>query len=217
MASLMHVVLLVVPLVSVVYGTLHFSNSRPFIELLLAQPVGRTVLYGGLYLGLVLPLSALLLTGVALPALWHGAFREAGAPLAATLLCGVLLTCVFASLAFLCGVRFEDRARGLGVALLAWFAAAVAWDGLILLAVTALSDYPLEAPLLVLILANPVDLGRIGMLMTLDAAALMGYTGAAFTRFFGSTAGIVTATAALGLWIVVPAAIGLYGFRSKDF
>jgi energy-coupling factor transporter ATP-binding protein EcfA2 len=40
-ASLMNVVLIVIPLVSVVFGTLYFSNSREFIELLLAQPVSR--------------------------------------------------------------------------------------------------------------------------------------------------------------------------------
>ncbi len=44
-ASLMNVVLIVIPLVSVVFGTLYFSNSREFIELLLAQPVGRRALF----------------------------------------------------------------------------------------------------------------------------------------------------------------------------
>jgi Cu-processing system permease protein len=214
-ASLMNVVLIVVPLVSVVFGTLHFSSSREFMELLLAQPVGRNVLYGGLYLGLALPLATVFLVGVGLPALWHGE-ALAGA-LAVVLSTGVLLTLAFTSLAFLCGVRFEDRARGLGVALLVWFAAVVVWDGMILFVVAAFRDYPLERPLLLMTLANPVDLGRILMLLTLDAAALMGYTGAVFTRFFGTPLGIVAATCALLAWTVVPMLLGLRGFRTKDF
>lgn len=213
-ASLMNLVLIVVPLVSVVFGTLHFSNSREFIELLLAQPVGRGILYGGLYAGLVLPLIATFALAVGLPALWHGV---AGAGMAVVLVTGVLLTAAFASLAFLCGVRFDDRARGLGVALLVWFAAVVVWDGMILLVITVFRDYPLERPLLLLTLANPVDLGRILMLLTFDVAALMGYTGAVFTRFFGSPLGMVAAAIALVAWTIVPMALGLRGFTRKDF
>ena len=39
--SLMNVVLGVVPLVGIVFGTLYLYGSRSFIQLLLAQPVGR--------------------------------------------------------------------------------------------------------------------------------------------------------------------------------
>ena len=215
-ASLMNIVLIVVPLVSVVFGTLHFSSSREFMELLLAQPVGRNALYGGLYMGLALPLATVFVAAVGLPALWHGGMALPGSMLV-VLLTGILLTLAFTSLAFLCGVRFEDRARGMGVALLVWFAAVVVWDGMILFVVMALRDYPLEKPLLALTLANPVDLGRILMLLTFDAAALMGYTGAVFTRFFGTPLGIATAAVALLAWTVVPMLLGLRGFRRKDF
>lgn len=215
-ASLMNIVLIVVPLVSVVFGTLHFANSREFIELLLAQPVGRRVLYLGLYLGLALPLAGVFLLAVGLPLAWHGVLL-AGPGMPVLLLTGVLLTLAFASLAFLCGVRFDDRARGLGVALLLWFAAVVVWDGLVLLATTVLRDYPMEQPLLVLTLLNPVDLGRVLLLLTFDVAALMGYTGAVFNRFFGTTLGITAAALALLAWTIGPVLLGLRGFDRKDF
>lgn len=215
-ASLMNVVLLVVPLVSVVFGTMHFSGSREFIELLLAQPVGRRTLYTALYLGLAVPAALVFIAAVGIPALMHGGAGLAR-PMAMTLLTGVLLTLVFTSLAFLCGVRFDDRARGLGMALLAWFAAVVVYDGLILVITTVFRQYPLEKPLLVLTLANPVDLGRVLMLMTFDVAALMGYTGAVFSRFLGTSLGILIATLALVAWAVGPALLGLRGFQRKDF
>jgi Cu-processing system permease protein len=215
-ASLMNLVLIVVPLVSVVFGTLYFSNSREFIELLLAQPVGRRTLYIGLYLGLAIPLAAAFAAGVAIPALWHdgASFLR---PIVTLLAAGVLLTLVFTSLAFLCGVHFEDRAKGLGVALLVWFCATVVYDGLILLVATRFRDYPLETPMLLLTLANPVDLARVLMLLTFDVAALMGYTGAVFGRFFGTALGIGAAAGALLTWTVVPTALGLRGFGRKDF
>ena len=64
MLSLLSVVLLLVPLVSLVFGTMYLYNARDFTELLLAQPVRRGALFRGLYLGLSLPLAAGLVLGV---------------------------------------------------------------------------------------------------------------------------------------------------------
>lgn len=215
-ASLMNVVLIVIPLVSVVFGTLYFSNSREFIELLLAQPVSRPSLFTGLYFGLALPLAGAFAAGVALPAVLHGG---AGLlrPTAMLLASGVLLTFVFTSVAFLAGVHFEDRAKGLGFALLLWFCCTVLYDGVILLVATVFRDYPLEPVLLGLIVLNPVDLARVLLLLTLDASALMGYTGAVFGRFLGTALGIAAAGVALLLWTWVPFLAGLRGFNRKDF
>jgi len=215
-ASLMNVVLIVVPLVSVVFGTLYLTNAREFIELLLAQPVSRASLFTGLYLGLALPLALAFAAGVTIPAALHGG---AGLlrPTVMLLVSGVLLTFVFTSVAFLAGVQFEDRAKGLGFALLVWFSCTVLYDGLILLVAMAFRDYPLEPVLLGLTVLNPVDLARVLLLLTLDVAALMGYTGAVFGRFFSTALGIAAAGAALVLWTAVPFLAGLRGFNRKDF
>ena len=59
--------------------------------------------------------------------------------------------------------------------------------------------------------------GRILLLLQLDTAALMGYTGAVFERFFGSAVGIAIAGSALVLWTLIPVGLGLRRFRTKDF
>jgi Cu-processing system permease protein len=130
---------------------------------------------------------------------------------------GVLLTAAFTALAFLIALRFEDKARGFGVALLVWLGCAVVYDGLVLLAATLLADYPLETPLLVLTLLNPLDLGRVLLLLDFDVAALMGYTGAVFRRFLGTTLGLTVASAALMAWTVGPLVLGVRRFRRRDF
>ena len=63
---------------------------------------------------------------------------------------------------------------------------------------------------------NPVDLSRILMLLQLDVSALMGYTGAVFNEFLGSTAGVALAYACLGLWVVLPMVWAERVFRKKD-
>jgi len=50
--SLLNVVLLVVPLVSIIFSTIYVYNSSQFIELLLSQPVPRGKVWFNLFLGL---------------------------------------------------------------------------------------------------------------------------------------------------------------------
>ena len=49
MLSLVNVVLLIVPLANVVFGTMYLQSSREFVELLLAQPIRRRQLFSGLF------------------------------------------------------------------------------------------------------------------------------------------------------------------------
>lgn len=215
--SLSNLVLIIIPLVSIVFGTMYLYNARAFTALLLTQPVDRKTLFGGLYVGLALPLTAGFLTGAGLPFAFHGV--EAGshtATLFALIGSGVLLTCIFVALAFLIAVTCEDKVRGLGIAILLWLFFTVIYDGLVLVVVNAWADYPLEQPMIALMLFNPVDLARVLMLLTFDISALMGYTGAVFEAFFGSLAGVALATTALGIWLLAPLRLGLRSFTAKD-
>jgi Cu-processing system permease protein len=218
LTSLLNLVLLLVPLVTSVFGIVYWHAAREFTELLLAQPVIRRGLWWGLYLGLVLPLVGAACLGLAAPMLWHRAFDAetvslwllyAGATAA--------LTACFGAVALWIGVRTDDRLRGLGLVLGVWFAAAIAYDGLIVWFATAYSDWPLERPMLLAMLANPVDLARTALVLRLDRAALFGYTGAVLARTLGGPAGLVVSGAGLALWVAVPVWLALRAFRRKDF
>ena len=216
--SLLNLVLILVPLVSIVFGTMYLYGAREFIELLLAQPVGRRALFAGLYAGLAIPLAGGFLLGVGLPFLWAGRGEGPGTGSVGLLLAsGAILTLVFTALAFLVSLLVVDRARGLGVAIVLWLGVTVLYDGILVLVATTMADYPLELPLLGLTLLNPVDLGRVLLLLQLDVAALMGYTGATFERFFGSALGTGVTIGALALWVAAPLLLGLRRFVTKDF
>ena len=210
--------LMVIPLATLVLATIYVYTAREFTELLLAQPIRRSSLYAGLYAGLALPAVAGFLVGVAAPFVLRGGGDPAlrGA-LLTLLLVGSALTCAFTALAFCVALRTEDRLRGVGIALGVWLLVAVAYDGLVLTMVALLGDYPIERPLLALMFANPIDLGRVLMLMHLDAAALLGYTGAVFERFFAGNSGACLAAGMLVFWIAAPIAVGARWFRHKDF
>ena len=215
--SLFNVVLLLLPLVSVVFGILYVHNAREFIELLLAQPVGRGALYWGLFGGLALPLAGAFLVGVGLPLLVQGGGEAAYLMQCGLLIgAGCLLTLVFTALSLAVAVRFDDRIRALGVALAIWLFCALVYDGLIILVTTLFAEYPLEGPLLAMVFLNPVDLARVALLQSFDVSALMGYTGAVYQRFFGS-GGLVLALAMMLFAAAVPFTAGLRWFKRKDF
>jgi len=87
----------------------------------------------------------------------------------------------------------------------------------VFVAVATFADYPVERPLLAAMVANPIDLARVLLLLRFDNAALLGYTGAVFVRFFTGVAGPLLAVAALLAWIAGPVAAGVRAFRRKDF
>lgn len=210
--SLLNIVLIVVPLISIVFATIHYYNSYEFIELMVAQPMSRTRILLSEYAGISFSLMASFFIGVGIPVLFYS-FNAIGLSL---IFSGMALTLVFTSLAFFASVRARDKARGIGFALLLWFYFALIYDGLIILILFTFSDYPLEKLVVVFSALNPVDLARISMMLKMDVSALMGYTGALYKDFFGSGRGILFTIAVMLIWIVAPLWWAFGFFKRKD-
>jgi len=210
--SLLNIVLLVVPLVSVIFTAIHFFNSYEFIELLLSQPVNRATIFFAEFISVALALSSAFLIGVGIPLVVLN-FSESSIFL---IIAGLLLTVVFVALAFAASVFTRDKAKGIGISLLFWIYFTLIYDGFILYIIYSFSDYPLDKVTLVLVSMNPVDLARIIILLKLDISALMGYTGAFYKNFFGSSLGTLYSLAFLVLWIVIPLLVAMRKFSRKD-
>ena len=210
--SLLTIILIVVPLISMIFTTIHYYNSYEFIELMLSQPLSRTRILLNEYVGVALSLLSAFFMGVGIPVILF-AFDETGIALLCT---GGALTLIFTSLAFLASVKARDKARGIGIALLLWFYFALLYDGLVLLILFSFSDYPMEKFTLLLSALNPIDLGRIVIMLKMDISALMGYTGALYKDFFGSYSGIIFTGGIMLLWIVMPLWWAVRSFKKKD-
>jgi Cu-processing system permease protein len=211
--SLLNVVLLIVPLVSIIFGTIHFYNSREFIEMILAMPVERKNIFWAEYFGLSITLALGFTAGAGLPLLIYGGSDGAFY----LILSGILLTFIFSGLAFFASVLNKDKAKGIGFSLGIWFYMAVIFDALVLAGYFAFSQYPLEKATIVVSALNPVDLARIMILLKMDVSALMGYTGATLQQFFGSAFGMLFSGGFLLLWAAAPALLALRVFNRKNF
>lgn len=213
--SLLNIVLILIPLASIIFGTLYLYNAREFVEMILAQPIQRRALFLGMFGGLVLPFAGAFIFGAGVPFILH--HQGYSATLLTLFLCGIILTVVFIAIACWIATRFDDKAAGIGAAFGVWLFFSVVYDGLILFVITTFSDYPLETPTIAMSILNPIDLARIIVMLKFDIAALLGYTGAVFEKFFGTINGILISATALMVWIILPLYAGIKTFTRKNF
>lgn len=210
--SLLNIILLIVPLVSIIFSTIYVYNSAEFMELLVSQPLKRRTIWLSLFTGLGGSLSIAFFIGAGIPVLLYQ-FNAIGFMMIGV---GILLSIIFVAVAMLAAVQTRDKAKGIGVAILLWLYFSILFDGLVLFLLFQFADYPLEKAMIGISAMNPIDLSRILILLHMDVSAMMGYTGAIFKDFFGTGVGIVISFGVLLLWAVVPVWLATRKFNRKD-
>ncbi|MET0760552.1 MAG: ABC transporter permease subunit [Flavobacterium sp.] len=210
--TVLNVILFTVPLVSILFATIYLYNSSEFIELLLSQPIKRRKIWLSLFLGLSLSMVLAFFIGAGIPLLIN-APNSVGIMM---LVIGCLISLVFVALAFLSSILTRDKAKGIGIAIMTWLYFALLFDGIILFLLFQLSEYPIEKAMIGITALSPIDLARIQILLHLDVSAMMGYTGAIFKDFFGTSIGLLISFLLLCLWVVIPFLISLAKFKNKD-
>lgn len=209
---ILSIILLTIPLVSILFSMVYVYNSGEFIGLLLSQPLKRKDIWLGLFFGIAFMLVLSFLVGCGIPLLAY-APNKTGLMMALT---GSIVSLIFISLAFLCVAAVRDKTKGIGMAIITWLCFTVLFDGLVLFLSFQFSNYPIETPMVFVVAMNPVDLARVGILLNLDQAAMMGYTGAVFKDFFGTTTGLAVSFLLLLFWVVVPLLLSLRLFKRND-
>ena len=210
--TVLNIVLLTVPLMSVLFATIYVYNSSEFIELLVSHPVKRSMIWKALFIGLSLSLVAAFVIGAGIPLLIFADWDTALIMIASS----SLLSVIFVAIAFLASIVTRDKAKGIGVSIMLWLYFALLFDGLVLFLFFQFADYPIEKVVVLLSALSPVDLCRILILLRLDVSAMLGYTGAIFKDYFGSNLGLVLSFALMALWILVPFYLSLRKFKKKD-
>jgi Cu-processing system permease protein len=220
-ASLVQLVLLLVPLTSLLIGVLSLAPERGAAELLFSQPISRRTILLGKLLGLFEAL-------VGAQALGFGAagvviFSQSGNEgLSGFLMlfgASAVLTAIFLGVAALLAATAigRRRTRALALALVLWFVAVVLFDVAALGLASLLPSGPASRVLIVGVLVNPVDAVRTATLLGIEGAAAFGAASLAFLRF---TKGAWGAAALLGLslvfWTLAPALAAVERLRRTD-
>lgn len=217
--SLLNLVLFVVPLVGLVLGVMSVTASAESLSLLLAQPVSRTDVLLGKFLGLSAAIAvaqALGLGGGGLVVALNAGFDQLGG-FAALCALSLALGVVSVSVALGIAALWPDKLRAMGAALGVWLLLVVAYDLGVVGLTSVLRGVELQRVLLPALLLNPVDLARVLVTLAVGQGALFGPTAAVLMRTMGSAGGIALAVAALVLQAVVPLLVAVRAFNRRDW
>lgn len=206
-ASLLNMVLYIVPLVSLTMGTLSFTSEKSSSELLFAQPITRGEILLGKLLGLFVSILTAMLIGfgiggivIASQAGTEGSMRYPG-------LVGfsLLLALIFLSLSAFISTLCRRKTKAFGVALFVWFFFVLFYDLLVIGLAFVLKEHAANLFIFGSLFGNPVDMMRVASLMTLNGTDIFGPGGAALLRFLGGERLSVTLlVTALSFWAIAP-------------
>jgi Cu-processing system permease protein len=220
-ASLVQLVVLVVPLASLLMGTLALAPERGAAELLFSQPVSRTTILLGEMLGLFGALAGAQLIGFGLAGavVFRNSGGEGGVGYLVLVSGSLLLTAAFLSIAALiaAGVAGRRRTRALAIALVVWFLGVILVDLAALGVASLLPSYAASRVLIVSVILNPVGAVRTGALLGIEGTAAFGSASLALLRFThgpGGAALILTLSAVA--WVILPAVAAAQRLKRVD-
>lgn len=215
-SSLLNLMLLFVPLMGLVVGSLGISGEREdgVLGYVLAQPVGRNGVFLAKLAGQACSLTFSIALGLGLAGTvvaWHAGPSGSGA-YAVLAVTAVLLSSASLAVGVLVSVLAGSRMRALVTALLLWVAFAFVMDAASVGLVVSGQVGP--TGLFYLAFANPVQLAKILCLLALsEKLEVLGPSGIYAVKTFGHAGAMLLSAGGLVFWTALPASIGLMLFR----
>lgn len=216
-ASLINLVLMIVPLMGLTLGALSLSGEREKGTLLylLAQPIDRLELLLGKYVGLLMALSAALCFGFGATALLmavNGGAAQLGIYLG-LLGFSLLLAAASLSLGLLISISVHHSATAVGIALFLWLML-VFFGDLGIMGSALILRLDVEQ-LFTLTLLNPLQLFKIGAILNIrENLEVLGPAGTYAYRTYGSGLRPLLLGALL-LWTAVPLLVSAQLFKRR--
>jgi Cu-processing system permease protein len=216
-ASLINLVLLIVPLMGLTLGALSLAGERERGTMLymLTQPISQAELLMGKYLGLALAILVALVIGFGLSGVliaWQGGTTQAGQYLVLVLL-AFALALASLSIGFLISATTAKSATAVGVALFLWLVLVFFGDlGLMGTAIVLRLDID---QLFTMALLNPLQIFKMAAILSIRSnLEVLGPAGIYAVRTYGSQL-MLFLLALLTVWVVLPLGGTYLVFRKR--
>ena len=218
-ASIVNLGGFLIPLFALLLGVFSFITNQGYFEILVTQPISRSNVLLGRYLGLLLTILGASLLGFGLPgALIALVIGVAGAQsYLLVVVYSMMLAMVFTGLSVLIALVARRRQIALGIALGVWVFYELVYGMLMLGTTLYVSPGVLKTVLLAGLMGNPVDIARVLSLLQIGGPHLYGPAGATLVKLTGS-AGMATLYGVLGLlvWVVGPLVLSMKIFERQN-
>ena len=216
-ASMINMVLLIVPLMGLTLGAMAVASERErgALAYLMSQPVSTLEIFLSKYIGVALALISALLVGFGISGalvVLRGGSSDAGDFLALVGL-SVLLALASLSVGFMLSAGLRRGATAIGLAVFLWLSLAFFSDlGLMGTAITL--DLGVRE-MLFMALANPLQVYKLSAILSIrNDLEVLGPAGIFAVRTYGDAL-MPILMALFAAWVVGPFAIGLLIFRRR--
>jgi Cu-processing system permease protein len=218
-ASLLNLVLYVIPLVALTMGTLSFTGDASANELLYSQPVSRVDVMIGKLAGLFAAIVTATFIGFGLAGIIIGIKGGTEGASRYPILIGfsLLLALIFLSLSALIAVVCKRTTKAFGLSVFVWFFFVLFYDLLVIGATFLFRERTANTLIFGSLFGNPVDVVRVSCLMLLDGQDIFGAAGASLLKLTGGeAAGLAILAVTLACWIIAPAGLAHTLMRHQD-
>lgn len=218
-ASIVSLVLYLVPILALMMGTSSFVSSREYLDLIVTQPISRRKIILGKYLGALMSfiISTAVGFGVSGVIIAVRIGAEGSLRFGLVLLLSVLLGAVFLSLSFLLSIALRRRQAAVGMSILIWFFFVIFYDLATMASTAFLSHNTLKTSLMVGLLFNPVDMVRVTSLIAVGGESVFGAAGVVAVKLLGSMGTLVVLSLVILVsWVCLPLYISLRIFEKQN-
>lgn len=219
-ASLLNLVIYLIPVVALVMGVNSMCQERSSFDMMLAQPVSRSQVFLGKIGGLFIAMFVTTAIGLGTPGIVIGVqsgYEGVWKYVIFVVLCLAMAT-MFVSVSTLVSVIVRGRTRALVISLLLWVFFILFYD-MIVFAISyyVVNERYLRTMLYFSLIANPIDIIRVLTLMIIGGESALGPAGAGLIRQFGGIwTGISLSAALILLWNIVPLGLATLVFKKRD-
>ncbi len=219
-ASLLNLVLYIVPLVSMLMAVQSLSVDGGATEQLFCEPVTRTEILLGKLAGMSGAMVLATLFGFGLTGMLIA--RQAGpAGLASYLILvgmAILTGVVFTALAAWLAVVLRRSLRIYAAVLVAWFVLVLLFDLLIIGLSFLLPERLANQTAFWAVFLNPVDAARVATLLAISGKEMFGVAGAQLTRSLGGSGqAIALLIGSMTAWVIVLTMVSARELNKQDF
>jgi Cu-processing system permease protein len=217
--TLVPAVLILVPLAALVLGITGQSAEAGGEPFLFAQPIRRSTVLLGRWIGESAALAGAIAIGCAAGAVIVAFSSGTDGMLRFVffVVASIALGTIFLSMAAAIASATDKRVTALGIGTFAWFFFVLLYDAAALSLAGWITGSAGGRVLFGSVFLNPADLIRIAMLSLSGTPNILGAAGDAWIRFLGGTAqASALSIAALAVWTTAPLAIGVQLLRARD-
>ena len=214
-ASLINLVLLFVPLVSLITGSGAISGEREngTLQYLLSHPVTKAEVFAGKFVGIFIPICLSISLGIGLAG--DGAAHRGGGGDASSFLLTALLSALLAasllSVGLLVSVYSRKASRATGIAVFLWLVFIILGD-LGVMGTAAAMELGIRQ-VFVLALLNPAEVFKIASVLALSPRyEILGPVGVYAVRTFGREGMVLLLMSIMALWTIAPFGLALASF-----